>query len=323
MEYSKITAMYVNGLINQALEADPQLGWIGNVSMESLSRTATEKYAWLGQVPAMREWMGKRKFNKLNEFDYSIRNKPYEMTLAVHANDLFEDKTGMIMQRVADMIGRSNTHWASLITTLITGGAATYKCYDSQYFFSASHSSNSSGTQTNLLTKTDLTELDFATSGKPTAKEMADALVAIAGYFQTYKDDQGELMNEMARRFTVVIPTTAYYTAAMQAVNTTKATVTGASGAVSANPLFESGLSFDIALNARLASNSSVLFYVFRNDAPIKPFIRQQEGDVRQNMLDESSDHYFTNREIVWGLDTMRAAGYGLWQYAISANGTT
>lgn len=320
MEYSKITAMYVNGLINQALEADPQMGWIGNVSMESPSRTATEKYAWLGQVPAMREWMGKRKFNKLNEFDYSIRNKSYEMTLAVHRDDLFEDKTGLIMQRIGDMIGRSNTHWASLITQLIVDGDAA-KCYDGQYFFDTDHSSGKSGDQTNLLTKTDLTELDFTTTGKPTAVEMSAALIAIAGKMMTYKDDQGEPMNEMARSFSVVVPTPAYYTAAVQAIN--KSTIVSGSTAVE-NPVFGSGLKFNGPyLNTRLAADSSALFYVFRDDAPIKPFIRQQEGPVNQNMLDESSDHYFTNKEIVWGIDTNRAAGYGLWQYAVSANGTT
>lgn len=318
-EYLKVTSREVLGLIFAALESDDMMDWVSDCSLESPSNQASEEYGWLGQVPQMREWKGPRVIKKLSESSYTLRNKKYEATLGFKKDDMVREKLGQINARIAEFASRGNSHWAKLMSDLII---ANGNGYDGNAFFYASHSEGDSGTLSNELTKTDYTALDFTTTGKPTAIEMSAAILAVIGHFYTYKDDQGEPINEFAKRFRVVCPTVDYWTAARAAVSK-ELLATSAGGAVS-NTLLGKDLQIDVSLNNRLNQTSyTQYFYVFRTDAPIKPFIRQQEGGVDQQSLDENSDHYFKNDELLFGLKTNRAAGYGLWQYAIRADGTT
>lgn len=317
-EYPKITSKEVLGLIYQALEQNDHLSWISQISMATTSTSAREKYAWLGQVPTLREWKGGRVIKRLSEYDYSITNKKYEATLGIQKDDLDREKVGQIQRRVSEFAMRERAHWASLTSTLLTANGT---CYDGQAFFSASHSEGDSGTQNNLLTKSTHAALNFDTSGKPTAIEMSAALLSVIGHFYTLKDDVGEPINEFAGSFVVVVPTPDYFSAAQTAIS--KLTVTTSGGASVDNPLMGAGFNLKAYLNPRLAASSSVIFYVFRIDAPVLPIIRQQEGPTISQVLDENSDHFFKNDEILYGIKTKRAAGYGMWQYALSCDGTT
>ena len=39
---------------------------------------ADEKYAWLGAMPGIREWIGPRKFKQLRASDFVLKNKKWE-----------------------------------------------------------------------------------------------------------------------------------------------------------------------------------------------------------------------------------------------------
>jgi hypothetical protein len=47
------------------------------------STAAEEHYGWLGTMPRMREWLGDRVVQSLSSSDYTIKNKPYEVTIGV------------------------------------------------------------------------------------------------------------------------------------------------------------------------------------------------------------------------------------------------
>lgn len=318
-EYRQITAKEVSGKIFQALEQSTQMGWISQVAMASPSTSSQEKYAWLGQSPTFREWLGGRVIKKLSEFDYTITNKKYEATLGIAKDDLDRDKTGQLDIRISDFAERSSTHWAKLISALMISNGT---CYDGQNFYDTDHSSGSSGTLSNTLAKAQYTSLDFTTTGKPTAIEMSNAILDMIGHFKTFKDDQGEPINEDASKFKIVVPTVDYWRAAIQAVS--QMTLTTSGGASADNPLKSIGFDVSVVLNPRLNVTSyTQYFYVFRSDVKIQSFIMQEEGGVEVQMLDEKSDHYFNTDELLYGLKSKRNAGYGLWQYALRADGTT
>ena len=60
-------------------------------------------------------------------------------------------------------------------------------------------------------------------------------------------------------------------------------------------------------------------FAVLRTDGRAKPFIRQEEEDLKVDALAEGSDEEFKNDRHLYGIKALRNAGYGLWQHAAKA----
>ena len=58
------------------------------------STTGTEEYGWLGSMSGMREWIGERVIHGLESHGYSIKNKPFELTVAVPRTAIEDDTYG-------------------------------------------------------------------------------------------------------------------------------------------------------------------------------------------------------------------------------------
>jgi phage major head subunit gpT-like protein len=314
--FNKITSKEVLGLIYKALETNAGLSWVGPLSLESTSDSSTERYAWLGQVPTLREWKGPRMAKQLLEFDYSIKNKEFEATLEVAVRDLSRDKTGQLEKRIAEFAKRPESHWASLITELIENGE-TNLCYDGKAFFSATHTEGESGTQKNLLTATEVPSLNVGTATAPTTAEMASAIFDVISYMRSYKDDVNEPLNEDGSKFIVMCGHPSIYNAAAKAISQN---IVVNAGAATDNILKNVSLEIAAVQNPRLVASAwDTKFCVFRADAPVQPFIRQSEGELDASALAEGSDYEFLNKAHLYGLNVSRAAGYGFWQYATKA----
>jgi len=114
------------------------------------STTATEKYAWLGQFPRLREWIGDRMIKNLEAHDYSITNKPFESTIAVLRDQIEDDSYGIFNPLFQEMGFAAKTHPDELIFALLTAGFST-TCFDGQYFFDSDHPvKNSDGTTSSI-----------------------------------------------------------------------------------------------------------------------------------------------------------------------------
>lgn len=305
----KLTERQVIGTFYKALAGSVGAEWIGAVSNYFESDQAMEEYAWLGQSPAMREWIGGRDAKKLREESLTIRNKHYEATLDILIKHLRRDKSGQAMVRINEMARRSNFHWASLLSTLIVNAAAT-ACYDGQYFFDSDHEEGDSGAQSNDIS-VDISELAVATAGTTTAPSIAEMQFAIAQSIQTivgFVDDQGEPMNEDASSFLVMTPISLMNTA-MQAI-ATPAQVAETQSALQA---LKGKFKIEAVANARL-STWTTNFAVFRTDSNIKSFIRQEEKPVEVKTKWENSEYAFDNDAVQVGIDSWRNVGYGYWQ---------
>jgi phage major head subunit gpT-like protein len=102
------------------------------------SGTRTEKYAWLGQFPMLREWVGDRHVKNLESYDYTIKNKDYEVTISIDRNDIADDQFGVYTPMVAEMGRAAATHPDELVFGLL-GAGFNEKCYDGQNFFDHDH----------------------------------------------------------------------------------------------------------------------------------------------------------------------------------------
>lgn len=306
----------MNGLSSRAiigsfynrLETMTAASWVDAISMHFTSDQESETYKWLGMTPAMREWIGGRQAKGLRESGITIVNKSFEATLEIPVDWLRRDKTGQIMLRVNEMAGRSVTHWQSLLSALIAASESTV-CYDGQYFFDTDHAQGDSGTQSNDIT-VDISAVDSTAdvAANPTPKQMQQMVMSGVEKILGFKDDQGEPMNELARAFQVMVPTSYFKSAAAALGNPLI-------GGGDTNVLTQiDGFTFSLAVNPRLTWSDKLA--VFRADGDTKPFIRQDEYGVEVAAIAEGSELEFNEKVHRYGISASRNVGLGYWQQA-------
>lgn len=307
----KITSRAIIGMYYQELEANMGAAWLDAVSNYFQSDQESEEYAWLDQVPALREWVGGRHAKGFTENGIEIKNKHFEATIEFRLRDMRRDKTNQIQARIGELAERDRTHWASLISLLIVNGASTV-CYDGQYFFDTDHSEGSSGNQSNSI-QVDISALPATVHGSaaaaPSPEEMQQAI--LTGITQMFKfvDDKGEPLNETAASFTVIVPV-GLSQAALAAISMVRA--------AAASTFNIQNFNIALAINPRLtAAGWTTKFVVVRTDGKIKPFIRQEETGATLKVKDENSEFAFDNDAVQFGIDTWRNVGYGRWQGAV------
>lgn len=108
------------------------------VAMEVPSTTGTEEYGWLGTIPNVREFVGDRVVHNLQLHDHSIKNKKFELTVAVPRDALEDDTYGIYNPMISEMGRSTAAHPDQLVFGLLEKGFET-ACYDGQYFFDADH----------------------------------------------------------------------------------------------------------------------------------------------------------------------------------------
>ena len=308
MDQSLLSSRAIIGMYYARLELNPGMGWIDSISNLFGSDQASETYNFLGQSPVMRRWLAARQAKGFSGQGVTIVNDHYEATVEVQKKDVRRDKTGQIRARIGEFADRAQTHWASLLSTLLLNGPSTV-CYDGQFFFDTDHSEGDSGTQDNDIT-VDISALPASVHGvvtAPSVEEMQQSIVKGVAQILSFKDDRGEPMNENARSFLVTVPTPLWVPAlaAMKDV-ATQALLNNVT------PSLVAGINVDVQMNPRLTWTDS--FAVFRTDSPIKAFIRQTEQEVEIKAKAEGSEFEFDNDAWQFGIDAWRGTGYGYWQ---------
>lgn len=110
----------------------------GRIATRVPATQKSQTYGWLGELPEVREWIGKRVVQNLSESDYTIKEKKWELTVGVDRDDIETDNLGHYAMRF-EAIGRSTVAKPErLIWDLFKAGFAT-KCYDGQYYFDTDH----------------------------------------------------------------------------------------------------------------------------------------------------------------------------------------
>jgi len=102
------------------------------------STTKEQKYGWLGKVPGVREWVGPRAVHNLEQHDYSIREKKWELTISVDRDDIETDNLGIYSPMFTSMGESTGSHFETLSWLFLKTGF-TAPCYDGQAFFDTDH----------------------------------------------------------------------------------------------------------------------------------------------------------------------------------------
>ena len=301
----ELSSRAIIGSFYKRLAQENGMAWINEITNYFTSDQESETYKWLGQVPVMREWVGGRQAKGFTTNGLTIENKHFEATLEIPVKDLRRDKTGQVMVRIKELADRTNSHWAQLLSRLILDGCSK-ECYDGQYFFDTDHKEGKSGKQSNIITSgkagNEMTEEEFR-------RAMLRAIEAI----YSFRDNQGEPLNENANRFVVMVPTRLWHTA--KAATMVPLAEGGKSNSVKV--MYEQDI--QLVQNPRLSTWENK-FCVFRADGSVKPFIRQEEEPVTLKVIAEGSELEFKHNRHQYGVDTWRNVGYGFWQHAALVN---
>lgn len=281
---------------------DSSTGWLDPLLYKRNSNQKSEEYVDMGFPPAMREWVGKRAPKTIREETFTITAKKYETSVVIPRDDLVLEKADLVRSHyILPLAQRAGSQHLKKLTTATIEAGESALCYDGQYFFDTDHASASSGSQSNDITAS------ASSTTAPTAAEATTAIIKAAYTMMGFKDDQGELMNEAADSFIVMVPLTF-----MEAFNVAlNANLTG-NGA--SNALQVQGLNLQLVINPRLTWTTK--FALFNANTAAKPFIWQEVESPRLSAKAEGSDFEHDNDAHEYGVSVWRAVGYGAWSSA-------
>lgn len=318
MVLKKVTLPGVRGELMLQLETNELSPVIKNMTFLNLdSNTKDESYAWIGDTPQMREWIGQRHIQQLSEYDYTIRNRKFEVSLGVYQDEIEDDKVSQVQGRIDSLGTASEEHWNDMISDLMIASTSTL-CYDGQFFFDSDHPAKDQKgndiVQSNKITF-DISDAPTGGSNKgqpdnPSPEIMAMGIMAAVRQIWKMRSDTGRLLNRNARKFYIVVPDQLYSAA-------TLAMTQEYYGIAVSNILkAQTNLSFELLVDPNLTWTDQ--YAVFRGDGAgfMKPFVLQQQGKVNYEEVTHGSKHYFDTKQHLFGYDVRRGGGYGLYQHA-------
>ncbi|CNF84689.1 Mu-like prophage major head subunit gpT family protein [Yersinia frederiksenii] len=110
---------------------------------------ASNTYAWLGDWPEIKEWIGARQFAELAQNGYTIFNKTWESSIKVKRESIEDDQVGQYSV-IAQRIGQDTAIFPDKLSfPLLVAGFHTL-CFDGQNFFDTDHPM-AGGTYSNIV----------------------------------------------------------------------------------------------------------------------------------------------------------------------------
>jgi len=262
------------------------------ISTEVPSTTGIETYAWLGDLPGMREWVGDRVIKDLSASGYTIKNKDFELTVGIPRNVIEDDTIGLYSPNVQMLAQSAAVHPDKLVFSLLKSGFAG-KCFDGQPFFSDAHK-----------------------VGKATASNKMTAKLTLAAYIEartkmmSLKNEEGEPLALIPDLLVAppALEATARDILVADYINGTKNTMQGTA---------------ELMIAPRLAG-ADTSWFLMDTSRPLKPMIFQKRSPAKfVSLTNETDPNVFMKKEYLYGVDYRGNAGYGFWQMAIGSDGTT
>lgn len=270
----------------------------------------------LGTVGSVRQFVGPRSTTKPRVYDIIQQNLPFELSFEINIQDVKRDKLGMWETKAEEIGAKFADHPTKLLIGSSSGGYGLIgnpTCFDGTAFY-GTHPNNGFAI-VNDVSSTQIPGLAAGTAAAPTVVEMSTIVTQLLGYFATFVDEAGDPINGTAREFIFATSNPAV-AAALEGVLTAMQLTQGQT-----NPFLTGwkpkGYKFDVILDIRLGAANSTLFYFFRSDSIVKPFIWGEEQALEMSFLGEGSDSAVKNDTYVWGGKAVRSVGPGRYQHSI------
>ncbi|MEG0202875.1 MAG: Mu-like prophage major head subunit gpT family protein [Citrobacter sp.] len=102
------------------------------------STTAANVYAWLGQFPQMKQWIGSRTLRDMAAHGYTLNNILYESTVPVARTAIEDDQIG-VYGPMFQMQGQESEQYPNRDIFKLLARGDSELCYDGQNFFDTDH----------------------------------------------------------------------------------------------------------------------------------------------------------------------------------------
>lgn len=264
------------------------------IAMTVPSETRETTYAWMGQIPNMREWIGSREIQNLIAHEYTIKNKTFELTTKVPVNDIADDQYGIYTPLISEM-GLSAKKHPDFLTFDLLGNGFSQKCYDGVSFFSDKHpmGKNDKSVQSNMGNK------------KLNAESYAEARAQM----MTVKGESHKSLN--------IVPDLLVVAPQNEAIARELLFADLIAGSTNVNKN-----TCDLLVVPEL-SDYADQWYLFCTKRYIKPFVFQEREKAKLVCKNkENDDNVFFDDEIIYGIKARYNVGFGLWQLAYGSTGT-
>lgn len=254
------------------------------------STSESETYAWLGDIPGMREWIGEREIQNLSGSAYTIKNKDFELTVGVDRNAIEDDKIGLYKPSIQMLGASAASHPDELVYALLASGFEA-KCYDGKAFFATDHEVGKN-----------------AVSNKITSKLSLESYVTARAMMRGYKNSKGRSLALVPNLLVVppALEAKAREILVAEFINGTKNTMQGTA---------------ELHVEPRLTSDAA--WFLLDTSRPIKPLIYQQRKKAKfVSKTAETDDNVFMSKKFIYGADSRGNAGFGFWQMAVGSDGS-
>ncbi len=256
------------------------------------SSTSEQTYAWLGQMPELKEWVGEREVQSISAYGYTIRNKKFEMTIGVKRDAIEDDQYGAYTPLFGNMGIAAAQHPGNLIYDAMMEGF-TNLCYDGKAFFAEDHK---------------LGEKTYSNKGKD--ELTAESFEAARAAIMSICGDKGKSLK--------LIPDVLVVSPAKEKTARLILEAELIDGTTNVNR----GLA-KVKVAPELAEHPDYWFLLCTN-RPLKPFIFQERKKIKfVSLTNEHDENVFMRDEYVYGADGRSNAGYGFWQMAYGSTGET
>ena len=276
---------------NKALsEVSPDYKDIATVTSSS---TATNNYAWLGQIPGMKEWIGDREVQHISEYGYTIKNKSFERTIGINRDAIEDDQYGIYTPMFSMMGQEAGEHYNDLVFEMLTKGF-TEKCYDEKTFFATDHVSG---------------EKTF--SNTSTAALSTESFLAARQAMMSITGDKNKPL-KLVPDLLVVSPKNE-----MVAKKILEASLIDGTTNITQNLA-------KITVASELSGDNEDAWFLLCTKKFLKPIILQIRKKIKFDMLTKDTDlNVFLQKEYLYGCDCRDNAGFGFWQMAYGSTGKT
>lgn len=308
-----LTKSDIPDLLLPGLKADFTLAYQSELENSPIEKIASvinttlpnQKYAWLGAIPPMREFLDERRPTGLASNSVSIEDKVFESTIAVERRAIEDDQLDMIRLRIKDMAYRVGMHRHQMIVDALAGGFAA-NGYDGVSFFNTAHPGPNATTISNRGT-------DALSS-----TALANAISAM----MVVPDDQGIPLGVVPDTL-VVGPKNQWNALELieSPVVVYKGNENDSSGSSNYLNVFHGKLK--LLVSPFLTGGSDDYWFLLDTKRPIRSLILQQRSDVpvEFSALESGtgSESAFMRDRFYYGVRARYNVGYGLWQTAYGA----
>ncbi len=284
------------GMFYGELENNPAPGWIQLVFKIVFAIVRQQIFAFTKGVAGLREWIGERRVKSLAEYSVIVKKKDWELTFGIDRDSvMFDAQTlNIISDAITGLAQSVPRHFVQFFSQLCLGGFTT-PAYDGANFFDANHPNGGGGVVSNT------TNVDISAAAWQAAKQAA-----------------GKWVNTDSGNPLLINYTHLFYG------NRQEANVLSTFGAPQlaggATNVYYNAIPPDNRIKV-LEFGDTGKWFLFDLSKLFKPFALLIVKGMDFVAFDKATDWVvFSEKEYVYGLDTMDNAGYMLPEVAYGSS---